>query len=181
MATYVSLLRGVNVAGQRKVGMDELRELFQSMGFMNVRSYIQSGNVIFEHSNIRTSSLEAQIEDRLRRNFHSDIAVLVRTRAQLENVVRNNPYSFKDESRVHITFLRDNVANFPTGEVRKSSDHQEDFSHSGREVYLFLPNDQGRTKLSNSFFEKALKVTATTRNLRTTKALCDMASRKTDQ
>jgi len=173
MTTYVCLLRGVNVAGHRKVGMEELRSHFSSVGFSNVRTYIQSANVVFDHSKSSAQSLARKIEDRLKHNLGTGTAAVLRTREQMERVVQHNPYSKKDESRVHVIFLKNIVRNFPAG-ISSATAAGELFTPFAEEIYLFLPNGSGRTKLSNSFFEKTLGVTATMRNWRTTKYLFSM-------
>jgi uncharacterized protein (DUF1697 family) len=175
MFTYFAMLRGINVGGAKKVRMDELRVCCESLGFKNVRTYIQSGNVIFEHQQADTSELAEKIRRGIRNNFGFGVTVVIRTKEEMLRVIKNTPFTRQEEDRAHVTFLSVKPGSIPATEIEKVRDRAEKVSFSGREVYLYCPNGYGKTKLSNSFFEKQLKVSATTRNWRTIVALSAMA------
>jgi len=170
------MLRGINVGGQKKVSMQVLKETFASLGYKNVQTYVQSGNVIFS-TDAGVSSTKDQIEKEIRQTFGFDILVFIREKNQFANLVKKSPYKQKDESKLHVTFLSEEPASIPLDEMNSAKSGAEEFSISGTEVYLFCPNGYGITKLSNSFFEKKLKVAATTRNWRTVNTLLDMLSK----
>jgi uncharacterized protein (DUF1697 family) len=174
--THIALLRGVNV-GQTVVSMDRLRASFAGLGFGNVRTYIQSGNVIFETAN-SSGDLSARIEQRLLRDFGVSVPVLLKTPEQLAEVVRRNPFlrdGAVDRSKLHVTFLSA-PAPPPAREVLQSlAAGPEQVRILGREIYLYCPNGYGRTKLSNAAIEKKLWVVATTRNWNTVNTLLAMA------
>lgn len=168
------MLRGINVGGNRRVKMEELKEVYDLLGCQNVRTYVQSGNVVFEHEE-DSLKLATKIEKSLKQRFGLDIVILIRTDRELKKVLEKNPFAEKDESKLHVTFLSTKPRSIPIDQIEKAVTGEEAFSISDREIYLFLPNGYGRTKLSNNFFERVLKVAATTRNWRTTKTLYSMA------
>jgi len=167
------MLRGINVGGNRKVSMQILRERYESLGFDNINTYVQSGNVVFSTSANATKTKEL-IEKEVKQTFGFDVLVFIRTRDELTELLENSPFKRKDEGKLHVTFLSDKPANIPINELNKARTGAEEFSISRREIYLFCPNGYGATKLSNGFFEKKLNVTATTRNWRTVNTLLTM-------
>jgi uncharacterized protein (DUF1697 family) len=175
VVTYISFLRGINVGGQKKVGMGELKTLYESLGFRNVQTYVQSGNVVFEDSDTDVQKVRDEIERKIAGSFGFEVLVFIRTKEELQELVKGTPFAGLDVSKLHVTLLSDRPADFPGAEIETVKDEAEKVSSSGREVYLFCPNGYGRTKLSNGFFERRLKVHATTRNWRTLNALLAMA------
>jgi uncharacterized protein (DUF1697 family) len=169
------MLRGVNVTGYKRVKMDELARLYTSLGYRNVRTYVQSGNVVFD-ANDDLSASTGKIEKKLKQQFGFDIPVLIRTKNDFHRLIENNPFANKDDSKLHVTFLYTKTADLPTDRINRAVGRGEAFSVAGREIYLYCPNGYGRTKLSNTFFEKTLKVIATTRNWRTVNALHSMVT-----
>jgi len=176
MRAYVALLRGVNVAGHARVSMDELRKCFESQGLEKTRTYIQSGNVVFEHKIANASGLIEKIEKGIKAVFGLDVRVIIRTRAEMSRVIENTPFRAEEHDKAHLTFLSAEPKDVPTREIEAVKDKTEKFLVSGREVYLYCPNGYGKSKLSNSFFERKLKVSATTRNWRTVNVLYRMIS-----
>jgi len=174
MATYLSILRGINVSGQKMIKMDALKKMYESAGFNNVRTFIQSGNVVFESNTHK--SLASFIEQKIKETFGFDVPVIVRTQKEVQEIIEQNPF-LKDKNiepdRLYVTFL----AEIPLAEnLTKIStyDYTPDvFIIKGKEVYLYCPKPKGYgdTKLSNKFFENKLKVKATTRNWKTTNEL----------
>jgi uncharacterized protein (DUF1697 family) len=172
MPAYVALLRAVNVGG-RTVTMQTLRDALSAAGFANVRTYVQSGNVVFRHS--QSAVAVAELAEHVIRNATGlDVPVIVRTAHQLSKVVDGNPFVAcgADPRYCHVTFLRDAVAPKTIDVARGAPD---EFAIRGREVYLHTPNGYGRTKLNNALFERALGTIATTRNWNTVTKLADMS------
>ncbi len=176
MKAYVALLRGVNVAGHARVSMKELRTCFESMGLERVRTYIQSGNIVFEQKSASVTGLVERLERGIKAKFGLDVHVIVRTMEEMSKVIENTPFRAQEQDRAHVTFLSAEPEDVPAKEIEAAKDRLEKFLVSGREVYLYCPNGYGRSKLSNSFFEKKLKVSATTRNWRTVNVLYKMIS-----
>lgn len=174
MTACVSMLRGINVAGKNRAGMDELKKLHESLGLGNVRSYIQSGNVVFECDPKEVTELAERIGREMKRALGLEITVILRTREELQKVVEGNPFTDKDTDRLHVAFLATVPLNVPQDRIDGAKAGPEELFVSGREIYLFCPNGYGRTKLSNNFFERVLKTTATTRNWKTVNRLLEM-------
>ena len=175
------MLRGINVSGQKKIKMEELRALYESLNFKNVRTYIQSGNVIFEYPKSNISALANKIQNCIRRTFDFSVTVIIRTENEFQHLIENNPFygenRKEDITKLHVTLLADTSSASFIDEVNKPEDDSDEFFMAGKEIYLFCPDGYGRTKLSNSYFEKQLGVSATTRNWKTINALCDIAKR----
>src|SRR5512140_1984563 len=180
MTSFISLLRGINVSGHNMIKMAELKALYESLGFRNVTTYIQSGNVIFQSENGGSASVEATIERAIEKQFGFPVVVVVRKPAELAKVIKANPFLGSDsidESRLYITFLKTK----PTPALAKAlqpaaARSTDQYEILGCEVYLYCPNGYGKTLLSNTFFEKQLKGLATTRNWKTVNTLYGIAS-----
>jgi uncharacterized protein (DUF1697 family) len=177
MNTAISMLRGINVGGQKKVPMEELKKCYESLGFENIRTYIQSGNVVFDYQGTDTPVLAERLERGIRDTFGFDVTVVIRTSGEMLKVIRAFPFTSEEEAFAHVTFLSKAPSNFPAEEVEKARGIGEKCVPAEREVYLYCPNGYGRTKLSNSLFERKLRVEATTRNWRTVGALYALARR----
>ena len=177
MAVFVAMLRGINVSGKNKIKMAELQALVEGLGHADVITYIQSGNVVFTSAAKNAMGLAPAIEQRIKRDFDLDVGVVVRTKAELGKVLAGNPFvrAGADLSKLHVTFL----ANKPDAAlVRALRDHSsppDEFEVVGREVFLHCPGGYGNTKLNNAFWERKLKVAATTRNWNTVTKLFDLA------
>ena len=176
MTTYVALLRGINVGGQTRVRMDDLRSLFVALGHADVTTYIQSGNVIFSSPVDESSRLTREIEKRIADDLGVTVTVLLRTRDDLDQVVAGSPFASRDldPAKLHVTFLADAPDPERLARLATPTDEPDEYSIVGREVYLYCPNGYGRTKLNNAFIERRLGVAATTRNWRVVTKLRDL-------
>jgi uncharacterized protein (DUF1697 family) len=177
VTAYVAMLRGINVGGHAKVAMADLRAAFAEMGFDDVQSYIQSGNVLFR-TTTPPARLPATIEHSLDAAFGHGIKVVIRTHAQLAAVVGYNPLlgGDREPAKLHVTFLASKPAPSRLGALDNDAFLPDEFLVSGREVYLHCPEGYGRTKLNNAFFERSLGVVATTRTWNTVTTLARMGS-----
>jgi uncharacterized protein (DUF1697 family) len=175
--TCVVLLRGINLGARNRVAMEDLRALVGALGGEDVQTYVQSGNVVFR-SSVPASDLVSTIERGIQRKLGLDVTVLLRTKGQLAQVVRENPFVGPGiaPTELHVTFL----AHAPDPEhVAQLAERRFDpdrFAVAGQDVYLHCPNGYGRSKLSNAFFERRLAVPATTRNWKTVTTLATLAS-----
>jgi uncharacterized protein (DUF1697 family) len=176
---YIAMLRGINVSGQKAVRMERLRESCSALGFRNIQTYVQSGNVVFVEGRKSAQSLSTGISDAVLHDFGFDVTVLVRTSKEMSAMIQSNPFLKErgvDPSKLYVTFLSEAPSKKILKNVRLFSG--PDRFHIGRqEVYLYCPGGYGKTKLSNAAFEKALSVRATTRNWKTVNALFEMASK----
>ena len=183
MKTYISILRGINVGGKKKIIMAELAKLYEELKFLNVTTYIQSGNVIFNSdSNISNKSISELIVNAIVKKYAFDVPVLVRAIDEFENIIKLNPFISQkdiDLEKLHVTFLEDEPAKEKTDKIKSLDDFSPDkFIIIEKEIYLYCPVDNGSTKLSNIFFESKLKVKATTRNWKTVNKLFELAALK---
>lgn len=175
MTRYISILRGINVSGHKLIKMDALKSMYENLGFSNVASYVQSGNLVFTEKNTDPNILEQKISDQIKKDFGFDVPVIILTADKFKQIIDNNPFlndSDKNESFLHITFLSsvpNNNNEFET--IEDKAQNGEEIVLSGDVVYLYCPNGYGNTKLSNNFLETKLKVKATTRNWKTTNEL----------
>lgn len=176
MTVYVALLRGINLGGHNRVSMPDLRNLFTTLGHDGVRSYIQSGNLIFNSTVDDPARLAAEIERGVARDLGVSVTVLVRTSDELTRVVANNPFTGRDvdASTLHVTFLADEPDPDRATELRAPAGMPDEFVLASREVYLHCPEGYGRTRLNNTFFEKRLATAATTRNWKVVNTLLDL-------
>jgi uncharacterized protein (DUF1697 family) len=178
MPIYISMIRGINVGGQKKMKMDQLRESLEILGFEQVRTYVQSGNVIFQAAKCSPIDLSRKIAQRILSDFGYSVPVISKTAEEIDKTIKNNPFVKKagiDSSKLHVTFLSE----VPTPSALKKLDELtsglDQFRRCGKEVYLYCPNGYGNTKLSNNTLERILSVTATTRNWNTVNKLYEMS------
>jgi uncharacterized protein (DUF1697 family) len=174
MATYATMLRAVNVGG-RVMAMAKLREVYESLGFEQIQTYIQSGNVVFRTTR-RATGLAQSIEDAIAREFGAPVTVLVRSARDLARTLEANPFIDRkvDTKALHVTFLRDAPSAQKVAGIDRSRFEPDAFEVVGREVYGYYPRGYGRSKMHNAFFERALGTPATTRNWNTVRKLHEM-------
>jgi len=180
MTTYVSLLRAVNVSGQNMIRMAELKTSFEALGFEEVTTYLQSGNVVFKAGKAEPRRHAASVKARIAKDFGHDVGVLVLTSGELDVIATSNslwPGPGADEKLFHGTCLFRPVSEDDFRKVKLPVQPGEQAVLAGQVVYLHCPNGYGRTKITNAFFEKALAVPATTRNWRTVLALRGLCGR----
>jgi len=169
---YVALLRGVNVAGRGKVNMGDLRDVFTGLGYADVATYIQSGNVVFtSDARVVAGTIERGIEADLGMN----VTVVLRTAVQLTRVVRRNPFTDVDTSKVHVGFMAGRPAAAAVRSLDRGRFSPDEFVVDGIELYLHVPNGIGRSKLPD-YLARQLKVPTTIRNWNTVTKLVDMVS-----
>ena len=174
MARFVALLRGINVSGHRQIAMAALRDSLAAAGLREVQTYLQSGNVVFGSDEEGPEVVAAAVQARIAADFGHRVEVLVLPCSAVARIASSNPFASRaglDERWFHATFpfrpaFRDEFAalRLPVGpdELAVLSDGV---------VFLYLPNGYARSKLVNSYFERALHAPATTRNWRTVVAL----------
>ena len=179
MPTYISFLRGINVSGQKKIIMADLVRLYEGLGFTNVQTYIQSGNVIFtDNKNNPDQKPAQQIEAAILSRYRFAVPVLVRTGKELQEVVAGNPFLQEpgiDPAKLHLTMLQSPPPAEYQAALAAANYSPDRFIIKDLNIYVYCPGGYGKTKLTNSFLEKKLKVTATTRNWRTVQQLVALA------
>jgi len=179
MQTFISILRGINVSGQKKMLMSELKALYEGLKFKEVITYIQSGNVLFKsEKNLSDLELAAKIEKAIYKKYGFEVPVIIRTKNEIQNIITVNPF-LKEKNievkRLYVTFLSETPAKENIESAKNFDSSPDQFFIIGKEAYLCVSNGYGETKLSNNFFEKKLKVNATTRNWNTVQKLLELA------
>jgi len=178
MPTYISMLRGINLGGHKIVKMERLRAMFESLGFARVRTYIQSGNVIFEARTVSTSVLSGRIEKKIQSEFGFPVTVISKTSAEIGKAIESNPFLKErgiDISKLHVTFMWQPPAQADLKKLEALAAAPDRFHSLRTEVYLYCPNGYGETKLSNNTLAKLLGSGATTRNWKTVNKLHQMS------
>ena len=178
MEIYIALLRGINVSGQKLLRMNDLKSYFEELGFQEVLTYIQSGNIIFSFETTNQQKLEQMIREKILEKTRYNVPVAVLSRAELDTIIENNPYKTLENQEIeklHLTVLEELPLQENILQLTRNNFAPEEFSFGGRYIYLFLPNGYGRAKLNNNFIEKKLKTGATTRNWKTIKKLQEMS------
>jgi uncharacterized protein (DUF1697 family) len=165
MTKYIAFLRAINVGG-RVVKMDDLKKMLAMPGFKNITTYIQSGNVVFEHGEEDKDVLVNKIEAKLLKSLRYEVKTLIRTIAELDTIIKKNPFKKYDEDMgLHVSFLSVKPESAAVKELLLLQTEHEQFKFVDTEAYILVRKGAyGETKFSNTFLEKKLKVAATTRN-----------------
>jgi uncharacterized protein (DUF1697 family) len=175
-ATHLALLRGINLGGKNKLLMKDLIEMFVKAGCTDVRTYIQSGNVVFNAAPGVVEQLPGLITGRIAKRMGYRTPVVLRTAEQLGDVVRKNPFLEMGaaEETLHVLFLADLPSSGDVERLDPNRSAPDAFIVRGQEVYLQLPNGVARSKLTNNYFDSTLVTTSTARNWRTVIKLLEM-------
>jgi uncharacterized protein (DUF1697 family) len=178
MNMYVALLRGINVSGKKIVKMEQLKGIFESLQFEHVKTYIQSGNVSFAAAEDSSRLICDLIEKELEKVLGFNVPVIIRTLEELEDSVKNNPFGAAESSEKdgYTTFLSSVPVDKAMEKIAAYPSDTDELRILNREVYLLCPaKGYGNTIYSNTFLEKKLGVSATTRNWKTVAAIINMA------
>ncbi len=181
MTTFVALLRGINVSGRNLIRMVDLQRSFAALKLDDVRTYLQSGNVVFTAGRTDTDKLAAAIRDRIADDLLHHADVLVLPAKELATIASSNPLWPRPgagETLFHATFLFQPVSQNIFRKLELPARAGEQVALVGQAILLFCPHGYGKTKLNNGFFEKALGIPATTRNWRTVLALRDLCAKR---
>ena len=175
MNKYIVLLRGINVGGNNKLPMAELRTLLSDNGYKNVATYIQSGNILLYSTN-STEKINEHITRLIKQQFDYNIPVVTLTAEEIKKCFLENPYlkTEEDIKKLHVTFLKNIPKNDLVENLEINSVNNDSYTIVGKTIYLHIPDDYHKTKFSNTQFEKKLNTQATTRNWRTTTKLYEM-------
>lgn len=170
MTAFVSLFRGINVGGHHQVRMADLKDMHEALGFKDVLAYIQSGNFVFTSDDADVTRLQRHIEDSFEQKFGFRVEVIVRTSAELREIIEQNPFQSHQSTEskwVVVMFLAARPDAAVQEDLLKAYAGPEELLIIGKEVYIYYPNGIGRSKLSNSLLEKKLKTVGTARNWNT--------------
>lgn len=176
----IAFLRGINVGARNRIAMAELREIMQDLGCREVRTHLQSGNVVFVAPARAGASdwIAHEIEHAIERRLGLNVPVLMRSADELAEVVERNPLAdvASNPSRLLVTFLSAEAQRDRIAELDPERFLPDRFAAGEREIYVWAPRGASETKLTHSFWEKRLGVTATARNWNTVQRLLEIAA-----
>jgi uncharacterized protein (DUF1697 family) len=177
MKTYIALLRGINVSGQKKIRMVDLKAHLEELGWEGIHIYIQSGNIVFKSTDDNHAQLAQKIKQKLHDKYGFDVPTLVLSPQELMHIIHNNPFTRDPETaldRLYVTFLFRTPRADLSSKLQEPEQTNEQFVFDGEIIFLYYPDGYGRAVMNNNAFEKALQVEATTRNWKTVNKLCEM-------
>ena len=180
---YVALLRGINVGGNNMIKMETLRSTFENLGFENVKSYINSGNLAFDCKSLRVSKgelrdakLSSMIHDAIKKDFGFDISAMVRSMDEIKEIVKNNPFDgqFENDKYMHVFFLESELSNGHQELINSIVNDNERIKVLDRTLYCCLKISILDSSVGKGFIDKKLKIPATGRNWRTVTKLAEL-------
>ncbi len=177
MLAVVAMLRAVNLGSHNRIRMDALCALCTSLKLRNARTYVQSGNVVFQTSERNLSRVAALIEKRIERDCGFQTDVIVRSQDEMRDVVARNPFAKRkdvDGKRLLVFFFRSDLGTDAPEKIRSVKADGEELHLDGRELYIYFPDGVGRSKVSTSAIERMLKVAGTGRNWNSVTKLLEM-------
>jgi uncharacterized protein (DUF1697 family) len=174
MSVYIALLRGINVGGNRKVKMETLRGIFEALEYKNVKTYIQTGNVLFETEESDLSRLVDTIVSRLKGELGFEVPVIIRTLEKLEAIVKSCPFEASECENVYISFLSKEPKVEAMDNIKTITSDTAQLRIINREAYILCHKKYHEVLFSNNFLEKKLGVFATTRNWNTVNKIIEL-------
>jgi uncharacterized protein (DUF1697 family) len=172
---YAAFLRGINVGGRTSIKMENLRACFAALGFEQVKTYIQSGNVVFETGKTDDEKLAAKIEAAVEEEFFKT-PVMVRSFDELREIVASNPFAGEEfeDKLFHVVFLREKLPDEKAARLLSNNRPEETFAVRGREVYCLLKRGVADSLLGKKYIDSKLKMPATARNWRTLNRILEL-------
>ncbi|MDT0558538.1 DUF1697 domain-containing protein [Ichthyenterobacterium sp. W332] len=176
MKTYIVLLRGINVGGHRKVPMTELREILSQAGFVSVKTYIQSGNVILQSSFSEPVKIKNSIQKLIKDHLGFDVPVLVKSRKELQRIFDDCPFPDTKKQQAYFVLLRDTPKQELVTKASEKTYQNDEYVILNDCIYLFASKGFGQSKFNMNFFERNLETSATARNYKTMLKLLSLSS-----
>jgi len=175
MDSKIAILRGINVGGKRKILMKDLASLCEKLGWKEVKTYIQSGNLLFK-SDVQNSDLANDLAKAISNQYNFEVPVIVRNVDELRTAVDRNPFyhSEADINKLHLTFLKEKPDEENINQTKTYNYEPDQFVIDNQDVFIYCDGKYHESKLTNNFFEKKLKVGATTRNWKTVLKLLEL-------
>ncbi|NAY92073.1 DUF1697 domain-containing protein [Muricauda sp. JGD-17] len=181
MQTYVALLRGINVSGQKKILMPDLKATFENIGLKRVVTYIQSGNIVFESTSSNIKELETSVHRAILRDFGFDVPILVMAANDIVSILESNPFAEEKEKKgLYFVLLKETPNKERVSKFNNLKFEDEEYYIISTCVYLNCKAGYGKAKLNNNLIERKLKVEATTRNWKTMQKLLELAEQIKD-
>ena len=175
MQTYIGFLRGINVSGQKKIKMADLKISLEKIGFLNVHTYIQSGNIVFSSSESSIQMLQEKIQSCIKKKFGFDVPVMLVTKGVIKNILHNYPFKNAEEKNKYFVLLYTKPQAALQIDFELLEFKNEEFQVKENCIYLNCKIGAGKAKLNTNLIERKLKVIATTRNLKTMQKMLELA------
>jgi uncharacterized protein (DUF1697 family) len=173
---YIALLRGINVSGQKKILMADLRKLLSNHGLENVRTYIQSGNVLFKTEKTSKEQLEKQIHNAIKSHYEFDVSVIVKKPEEIKTILDNCPFNEEKRQKSYFTMLHSLPEKKLAEEVSQKQYPEEEYQIINDCIYFYCATGVGKAKFNTNFFERKLNTTSTTRNYNTMMKLLSLSA-----
>jgi uncharacterized protein (DUF1697 family) len=173
---YAAFLRGINVGGKNMIKMETLRAMFAALGFENVKSYVNSGNIVFETKKTNDLKLAEKIEKAIEKEFSFDVRVMVRAMSEIEEILKNNPFEgkFENHKALHVVFLNEELSKEKRELLLSNNGKDEEFAVRGREIFHNSKIHTVDSLLGKDYLGKKLKTPATARNWRTINKIAEL-------
>ena len=181
MTKHLALLRGINVSGHNMIKMDALKKMLENMGFQNVETYIQSGNVFVDSDEENAASVGFKIKQEISKVFGHDVPVVMVSKSDLELCFKNNPYLKEkdcDTKKVYVAFISKELSPLAINDLKISNFKPDEAAIDASRIYIKYAVGAGKTKLDQKYIEKKINVTATIRNWNTVTTLLSMFENK---
>jgi uncharacterized protein (DUF1697 family) len=173
---YIALLRGINVGGNTMIKMAELKSSFETLGFKNVVSYINSGNLAFDATKSSEEKVCTKIEKAIEKEFGKSIPVMIREQSSMAKVLDRNPFhgAYETHKQMHVLFMKEEMSKDKQEQLKAASTEQEKFEVIDREIYALLKGGMAESLMGRGLIEKQYKVSITARNWRTVEKLAEL-------
>jgi uncharacterized protein (DUF1697 family) len=178
MTTYIALLRGINVGGKNIIAMAALKQMFEALEFANVRTLLQSGNILFDAPARKTNDLESLLEAETKKRLKAEPHYFVRTAKEWSEILAHNPFPREaktDPGRLHVLALKSSPSAAQAKALREAIRGRETFEMGTRHAYVYFPDGAGNSKLTPRLLETKLGTRATARNWNTAQKLLALA------
>ncbi len=167
MNKYIAFIRGINVGGI-VLKMEEVGNIFIELGYKNVETYIQSGNILFDCNETDTALMERKIQGAIKAKSDLNVVIFVKIKDEIQRLISNSPFGKDvDEKRIYVIMLNQVLTEEKAKKVKSMNSEEEKFIAHKDVIYSYYDNGYGKSKHNNNYFEKILNVSATTRNWNT--------------
>jgi uncharacterized protein (DUF1697 family) len=180
MPVIISMLRGVNLGAHKRIKMDALRTVYESLKLQDAQTFVQSGNVIFSTAERDLAGLANRIQSAIERKFGFRSDVILRTASELREVIARNPFAKRrgiEPSKLLVTFLASDPGEGAREELRKLKTEPDEMRIERRELYTYFPNGMARPKVPWSVIERILKTSGTGRNWNSVTKMLEIAEK----
>lgn len=177
-STYIALLRGINIGSHKRMKMEKLRASCEGLGFAGVRTYIQSGNVIFQATKLSPSELAKKLAECIVTDFGFASEVILRSREEMKTIIDNNPFAKErgmDSPKLHVVFLPEAASAAALKKLQELTLAPDRVTIGNKEIYFYFPNGVSGSSLWKHPLDRVLSVTGTMRNWNTVNSLYEMA------